>query len=361
VMLRDIVPRDVDSVLLFDRGFRRISLVRHLKRLGFHFAIKSCSDAHVITAAGAKIALKNLCLSGGIIKDYGQFMATTDKPEDVRLVAVFDSAEEALAAFSVLDLPPYDMVALYAGRFTIEKCFHDSKTHSIFQLSYAVRCDVYDQFCSTPASFPTVELYKKISLEYFMVDLHTHKQQNVTRQSTGEQAVPSVVHKSLSRIRSSTHKNFAGTLLVLIGLTAPSTLLSDTWRDSIREEAQKYDHSDYPEYERPDKQQFLDSYYRSEGIYNTNALVVRFKNGFDPEAVTRDLVYQENPDNLDKRTSELSNFKGILAEYAVVSFIEPISSVPSEILEKDRLEAEFFTNRQFPDLRLYYRIIFEDN
>ena len=140
-----------------------------------------------------------------------------------------------------------------------------------------------------------------------------------------------------------------------------STALSDTWRDSIREEAQKYDHSDYPEYERPDKQQFLDSYYRSEGIYNTNALVVRFKNGFDPEAVTRDLVYQENPDNLDKRTSELSNFKGILAEYAVVSFIEPISSVPSEILEKDRLEAEFFTNRQFPDLRLYYRIIFEDN
>ncbi len=327
-MLRDIVPRDVDSVLLFDRGFRRISLVRHLKRLGFHFAIKSCSDAHVITAAGAKIALKNLCLSGGIIKDYGHFMATTDKPEDVRLVAVFDSAEEALAAFSVLDLPPYDMVALYAGRFTIEKCFHDSKTHSIFQLSYAVRCDVYDQFCSTPASFPTVELYKKICLEYFMVDLHTHKQQNVTRQSTGEQAMPSVVHKSLSR---------------------------------IREEAQKYDHSDYPEYERPDKQQFLDSYYRSEGIYNTNALVVRFKNGFDPEAVTRDLVYQENPDNLDKRTSELSNFKGILAEYAVVSFIEPISSVPSEILEKDRLEAEFFTNRQFPDLRLYYRIIFEDN
>jgi len=128
MMLRDIVPRDVDAVLLFDRGFRRVSLVRHLKRLGFHFVIRSCSDVHVTTSAGDKIALRNLSLSSGIIRDYGHVMATTDKPEDVRLVAVFDRRQkEPWLLFSDLDLPPNDIVALYARRFTIEECFRDSK------------------------------------------------------------------------------------------------------------------------------------------------------------------------------------------------------------------------------------------
>lgn len=128
VVLRDIIPRDIDAILLFDRGFRRVSLVRHIKKLGFHFVIRSCSDVHVMTAAGDRIALRGLKLSSGIVKDFGHVMATTDKPEDVRLVAVFDrDQKEPWLLFSDLDLPARDIVALYGRRFTIEEFFRDSK------------------------------------------------------------------------------------------------------------------------------------------------------------------------------------------------------------------------------------------
>lgn len=128
VVLRDIIPRNVNAILLFDRGFRRVSLVKHIKSLGFHFVIRSCSDAHIMTAAGDKIALRGLMLSSGIVKDFGHVMATMDKPEDVRLVAVFDrDQKEPWLLFSDLDLPARDIVALYGRRFTIEEFFRDSK------------------------------------------------------------------------------------------------------------------------------------------------------------------------------------------------------------------------------------------
>jgi len=81
-----------------------------------------------MTEAGEKIALRGLKLSSGIVKDFGHVMATIDKPEDVRLVAVFDrDQKEPWLLFSDLDLHARDIVALYGRRFTIEEFFRDSK------------------------------------------------------------------------------------------------------------------------------------------------------------------------------------------------------------------------------------------
>ena len=67
LMLREIIPKNVETILLFDRGFRRVSLIRHLKRLSFHFVVRSCSDVHVITASGDRTALARLSLSAGVV------------------------------------------------------------------------------------------------------------------------------------------------------------------------------------------------------------------------------------------------------------------------------------------------------
>lgn len=187
LMLRDIVPKDVDAILLFDRGFRRVSLIRHLKCLGFHFVVRSCSDVHVMTASGDRIALARLNLSAGIIKDYGHVLATTDKPEDVRLVAVFDHGQkEPWLLFSDLDLPERDIVALYGRRFTIEEFFRDSKNPrfgwSLGQYKLKDRPDRLDRlFLVVVVTYFLVSI---IGLHVEQKGLHTAFKANTSKQRT---------------------------------------------------------------------------------------------------------------------------------------------------------------------------------
>lgn len=85
--------------------------------------------------------------------------------------------------------------------------------------------------------------------------------------------------------------HLAGTLLLLAGLITPTPALSDTWRDTVREQAQYFDHSDYPDYERPDKTDFLLQYENFYGLHDTSVLVVKFANELDPARVKWALEY----------------------------------------------------------------------
>ena len=127
-MLRTMIPKDVEVTLLFDRGFRRVSLARCLKKLGFHFVVRCCGDTH-IHATDWTGALCDLPLPRGRLRDLGHVQATIDKPEDVRLVALFDhDQKDAWYLFTDLDLHAQDIVRLYARRFTIEEVFRDEKS-----------------------------------------------------------------------------------------------------------------------------------------------------------------------------------------------------------------------------------------
>jgi hypothetical protein len=127
-VLRTMIPKDVEVLLLFDRGFRRVAFARHLKRLRFHFVVRCCGDTHV-RGADYSGALNELPLRRGRPRDLGHVLATKDKPEDVRLVAVFDHGQkEAWYLFSDLDAPPEHLVHLYGRRFTIEEIFRDEKS-----------------------------------------------------------------------------------------------------------------------------------------------------------------------------------------------------------------------------------------
>ena len=103
--LRLMIPRDVEVTLLFDRGFRRVSLVQHLRKLGFHFVIRAMDDILVVG------------------DDYRGYLRDLPLPR----TKVRDQ-KEASHLFTDLDLPARDVVKLYAQRFTIEEVFRDEKS-----------------------------------------------------------------------------------------------------------------------------------------------------------------------------------------------------------------------------------------
>jgi hypothetical protein len=127
-VLRTIIPKDVETTLLFDRGFRRVALARKLKQLRFHFVVRCCSDTKV-KSPGWNGALRDLSLPRGRVRDLGQVLATVDQPEELRLVALFDHGQkDAWYLFTDLELPANKIVHLYGRRFTIEEVFRDKKS-----------------------------------------------------------------------------------------------------------------------------------------------------------------------------------------------------------------------------------------
>jgi hypothetical protein len=127
--LRSILPKDLDVTLLFDRGFRRISLARALKQMGFHFVVRCCGKTYVRGETYSGM-IQDLGLPRGKIRDLGIVRATkSHKPQDVRFVALFDhDQKDAWYLFSDLDAPAAEVVRLYSRRFTIEEVFRDSKS-----------------------------------------------------------------------------------------------------------------------------------------------------------------------------------------------------------------------------------------
>lgn len=126
--LRTMIPDGVDVTLLFDRGFRRVSLVRKLKELRFHFVIRCCGGTYI---SGEKYSgmLSDLPLQRGVIKDLGEVYATVDKPERVRVIALFHHKQkEAWYLFTDLSINGEEIVKYYGRRFTIEEIFRDQKS-----------------------------------------------------------------------------------------------------------------------------------------------------------------------------------------------------------------------------------------
>jgi hypothetical protein len=127
-VLKDMMPEDLSVTLLFDRGFRRVSLVKALKRLRFHFVVRCCDDIYV-NGKDYKGQLADLPLPRGVTRDLGMVEATVAHPEEVRIVALFDHGhKEAWYLFTDLDLHASDIVKAYGRRFTIEEVFRDGKS-----------------------------------------------------------------------------------------------------------------------------------------------------------------------------------------------------------------------------------------
>lgn len=124
-----MLPKGLDVTLLSDRGFRRVSLIRLLKQLEFHFVVRCCGKTFV---RGEKYTglIADLGVPRGKTRDLGLVTATKSrKPEVVRFVALFDhDQKDAWYLFTDLDVHASEVVRLCSRRFTIEEVFRDAKS-----------------------------------------------------------------------------------------------------------------------------------------------------------------------------------------------------------------------------------------
>lgn len=172
--LRLMIPKDVEATLLFDRGFRRVSLVRHLRSLGFHFVVR-CMDDILVVGQEFQGMLRDLPLPRRKVRDLGVVAATKRDPTDVRIVAVFDSGhKEAWHLFTDLDLPPEAIVKLYGRRFTIEEIFRDHKSTrygwSLGEYRLKARLDRMDRLLLVVASAYFAVFLMGIAIEHKGLD-----------------------------------------------------------------------------------------------------------------------------------------------------------------------------------------------
>lgn len=128
-LLRMMIPKTVKVILLMDRGFRRVSLLKHLTELDFYYVIRVCGKTHVRTKTYTG-PLNHLIHRGGKCKDLGEVGLTKGKPFPTRLVVCWDSEQkEPWLLATNLDLPKRMIVKLYGKRFQIEECFRDQKCY----------------------------------------------------------------------------------------------------------------------------------------------------------------------------------------------------------------------------------------
>jgi hypothetical protein len=119
---------DVTATLLFDRGFRRASLVELLQELRLGFVIRLMDDVHVEVSPGLKMALKDIVLCPGQIQDLGVVPLRSDGVANVRIIGYWapGAAEPWWLATSETGRASR-VLKLYDRRMTVEEQFRDVK------------------------------------------------------------------------------------------------------------------------------------------------------------------------------------------------------------------------------------------
>jgi hypothetical protein len=123
--LRCALPDNVDAVLLLDRGFKRVDIVRHLR--GFNFVIRTGGNVHVHSPqySGRMDAMIG---RRGLSFDISEAVLRPSRPVTIRVVGVWArQCKEPWLLMTNMTAPSRQVVALYAKRFQIEEMFRDQK------------------------------------------------------------------------------------------------------------------------------------------------------------------------------------------------------------------------------------------
>lgn len=125
--LAEALPEGVEAVLLLDRGFKRVELVRVLRRLGLRFVIRTGGNVHVRHARYCG-RIDELVRRRRQPYDLPDAMLRPSRPVPVRVVGYWDRGQkEPWLLMTDLDEPVRRIVQLYGKRFRIEECFRDTK------------------------------------------------------------------------------------------------------------------------------------------------------------------------------------------------------------------------------------------
>jgi hypothetical protein len=116
------------ALLLFDRGFRRVSFVRELLRHGQDFIVRLQADVNVHLADGTQRKLSRLDVPPGRVLDLGRVPLRSDQPVTVRVLGVRGrGTNEVWWRATNLRARPAKIAVLYDKRMDIEELFRDVK------------------------------------------------------------------------------------------------------------------------------------------------------------------------------------------------------------------------------------------
>ncbi len=115
------------AVLIFDRGFRRVSLIRELRWLHQPFLIRLAAKVQVVSGAYCGL-LSEHPLRPGHIVDLGICSLGQRRPVRIRVVGVWARGQkEPWWLATTLSTPVKRVAELYDRRMGVEACFRDTK------------------------------------------------------------------------------------------------------------------------------------------------------------------------------------------------------------------------------------------
>jgi hypothetical protein len=125
--LAKALPKGVRAIVLLDRGFKRVEMVKHLRRLKLSFVIRTGGNVHV----------RHPSYSGrmdALVKRRGQTVDLEDatlrpsRPVTVRVVGLWESGQkEPWLLMTDIEECAAIVAAAYGRRFRIEETFRDEK------------------------------------------------------------------------------------------------------------------------------------------------------------------------------------------------------------------------------------------
>jgi hypothetical protein len=125
--LRALSPLMEKAVWVFDRGFRRVSLIRQLQYLEQPFVLRLMGKVHVAVSGYAGL-LSAYPLRPGQWVDLGMVQLRQHDPVRVRIVGVWaPHQKEVWWLATSLTTQVKDVVRCYDRRMTVEEMFRDSK------------------------------------------------------------------------------------------------------------------------------------------------------------------------------------------------------------------------------------------
>jgi hypothetical protein len=118
----------VKLTLLCDRGFRRVSWLRHLDSLGLAFVVRLMDDVLVEIEPGLRVPLGSVLLTRGRVLDLGFLPLRSDAAHRVRIVGYWaPGAREPWWLATNRSDPASYILKLYDRRMTVEQQLRDSK------------------------------------------------------------------------------------------------------------------------------------------------------------------------------------------------------------------------------------------
>lgn len=125
--LAQALPAGVRAIILLDRGFQRVSLVKHLRRCGLSFVIRTGGKVRV-RHPSYNGPLDELLQKHGDVADLSDATLHSETPTRVRVVGLWESRQkEPWLLMTDLEDGVAAVATAYARRFRIEETFRDEK------------------------------------------------------------------------------------------------------------------------------------------------------------------------------------------------------------------------------------------